>query len=232
VSWRPWLVVLTLMVGFFVNIALITQERVPDPQAGPEVTVSDEPLRHLQYLKTSRRGNFKAMGMTDELADATANFIDKYGKQESRYKTLLEDHATEIGDAFCPTDRLPQPYAALRFLVFEENKRRDVVSADRLVRFEAQPWFESAPVVAVYNTLEVTHSRKPDATLMAVGGILLGREDDVLEGSAPFATGLMGSWGFKRLKKDNPKVEMLVIQYFSMMHFLTELANTKGGICA
>src|SRR5690606_327633 len=120
-------------------------------------------------------------------------------------------HAIDVGEAFCPGAGLPQPWAALRFLVREENGRRDVVDPTRLLAFEPQPWFAAAPVEPLYRHLEVVPDRQPDATLMGVAAALLGREIDTLEGRSPWSRGLAGSWGFRRLVRDAPQVEKMVV---------------------
>jgi hypothetical protein len=136
-----------------------------------------------------------------------------------------------VGRVFCPGTGLPQPYAAMAYLVTGEGGRRDVVDVERLKLFEPQPWFDDAPVGNVYNHIELTAGRRSDATLMGVSALLLSKEDDALDGQSPWSTGLMGSWGWGPVRKTYPSSEMLVIQYFSLMHYLTELANTRNGIC-
>lgn len=229
--WRPWVVAGLLLVAVLVNGVLVALERVPTPDAADVVTRVDEPLRHLLYTPTNRRNNFKAMGMDDELAHVVATRIDRLAGQQARFEELLARHAIDVGEAFCPGAGLPQPWAALRFLVREENGRRDVVDPTRLLAFEPQPWFAAAPVEPLYRHLEVVPDRQPDATLMGVAAALLGREIDALEGRSPWSRGLVGSWGFRRLVRDAPQVEKMVVDYFSLVHYLTELANRPDGIC-
>ena len=132
---------------------------------------------------------------------------------------------------FCPSERVPQPYAALSYLVFEDNGVRRVVDAGALHRFERQTWYDRALVPALYDQFERGEVRKQEATLMAVTAVLINREADALDGVSPWSTSLMGSWGFNRLEKAEPRIKLLVIEYFGLMHYLTELANTQGGIC-
>jgi len=171
------------------------------------------------------------MGMSDDLADATARYIDRYQRKVKLFDEMLTEQAADVGRVFCPGTGIPQPYAAMRFLVSGVGGRRDVVDVERLKLFEPQPWFDAAPVDAVYNRIELTSGRKSDATLMGVVSLLLSKEDDALDGQSPWSTGLMGSWGWGPVRKTYPSSEMLVIQYFSLMHYLTELANTREGIC-
>ena len=158
--------------------------------------------------------------------------IDRYKGKTPKFKSMLAEQGAEVGDAFCPSDKVPQPYSVLRYLLIEENERRDVIDVERVITLEEQPWYRISPVDGVYNQLERTDARKADATLMGVSALLLGREADALDGNAPWSTGMMGSWGFKKLKREDPTIEMLVLQYFSLMHFLTEIANSRDGICS
>lgn len=231
-TWRPWIVALALIAALMLNGVFIGLERIPVAQKGPEVEKVYEVLRHLQYLPSTRRSNFKEMGMSDDLAEATAKYVDRYTRKQKLFRELLNEQAAMVGGAFCPGTDLPQPYAALLFVVKEENERRDAIDPELLREFEEQPWFQSAPVNAIYNRFELTEGRYADATLLGVSSLLVSREEDALGGYAPFSTGLMGTRGWAPLKKQNPRVELTAIQYFSLMHYLTELANTRDGICS
>jgi hypothetical protein len=230
--WRPWLVVAALVAAFLVNGVLLLRERIPEPADKP-VEAQIEPLRHLEYRENNRRRNLTdGFGMDQALAERTGKQMEAYGKYKPQLAKLLKDHAEVVTEAFCPTDQLPQPYAALEFLVTEVNGRRDVIAPDRLVVFESQEWFQSdrASIAGVYNALETT-GRREDATLMGVSAVLLGQERDVLEGNSPWSTSLFGTWGFAALKRDKPSIEQLAMEYFALMHVLTELANGQDGIC-
>lgn len=231
-NWRPWVVAAALFAAFMFNAVLVFQERLPKIKGGQEVEVVDEVLRHMTYLPTTRRSNFKLMGMDEDLADKTAKQVDRYARKEKAFKQLLDEQATTVGVAFCPGMDLPQPYAAMMFLVKEENEMRDVLDPERLQEFEEQEWFVSAPVRAIYSHFELTAGRYQDATLMGVSAVLMQREEDALDGYAPFSTGLLGNRGWGSLKKEHPRAEITVIQYFSLMHYLTELANARKGICS
>jgi len=229
--WRPWILSLALLGAVLFNVVLMAQERLPSTQEGPQVEDVEEVLKHLQYAPTSRRSNLIAMGMSEDLAEATATQIDRYKRLEPLFNELLTEQASDVGRAFCPSSGLPQPYAAMKFLVTGEDANRDVVDVQRLKLFEAQPWYDLTPVSPVYNKFELTSGRRKDATLMGVSALLIGKEEDALDGQSPWSTGLVGSWGWAPLRKTYPASEILVIQYFSLMHYLTELANVRNGIC-
>lgn len=231
-TWRPWVIVACLMLGALVNGTLLGVEKIPTLDVGPELVKIEEPLRTLQYLPNNRRANFEIMGMTPDLADAAAVQISRWERQGERLVRLMEEQSPELTDVFCPSERLPQPYAALRYLVEEENGVRTVVDPIKLRHYDTHEWYDRSLVPALYDHFERTQNRKPDATLMGVSAVLVGREMDALDGTAPWSLGLVGSWGFSRLVKKQPRVQTVAIEYFALMHFLTEMANSQRGICS
>lgn len=231
-SWRPFIILLVIFLVMVLNAGLVIRETIPIADSGPAVSRAAEKLRHLQYLPNQRRSNLQEMGMDTEMADATAAFIERYKSHQPRLLKLLEDHGSDVGHVFCPSDKLPQAYAALEFLVIEENGKRRTIEIDKLLRFERQAWFGKAPVLTVYDTLERAENRPADATLMGVSAILTSREADLIDGRAPFARSFLGSWGFSRLESENRSIRATASWYFSLMHYITELANGDNGICS
>lgn len=231
-TWRPWIITALLLGMFLVNLVLVFQERLPDPTVTEQIMAINEPLRHLSYKASTRRNDFKEMGMDDDLAHAVATRIDRYVGMKAKFQQMLADQAADVGDVFCPTPGLPQPYAASRYLILEENDRRDVADAGRLIRFDEQPWYAKSPVQQIYNVLEHTENRRAEATVMGVSALLLGREADVLDGTGAWSRGVLGTFGFRRLERQSPSIRVMVIDYFSLVHYLTELANTPDGICS
>ena len=223
-----------LMVAMVWNAVLLVQERIPLPQKKAEVIKSEEKLRKVQYIERNRRKAFIDMGMSDELADATAKWMEQYRKHEKVMVAAMTKQGAEIGDAFCPSTGLPQPYTVMKYIVEEENKKRRVISPERLRRFETQPWYATSPVESIYNVYELDQNPAQDATLIAISSILVSKELDAIEGNPPFAKGLFGAVGrsrFQRLEKDHPRIRATVIEYFSLMFFLTMHANSDRGIC-
>jgi hypothetical protein len=211
---------------------LLLKERIPTRQAAADVTTADERLKNLSYVAGTRRANLQQMGMSAELAEDTAKNYARFARQTEKFERLIEEQATELTSILCPS-QLPQPYAAMAILVFEENGTRYVVDPVTLRQFERQPWFDASLVPTLYEAYEKTPNRRAEATLMAVSAALLGMEEPALDGRSPWSRGVIGSWGFSRLESRQPKIRQLVIEYFSLMHFLTELANDPNdGICA
>ncbi|MBA2322285.1 MAG: hypothetical protein H0V89_14165 [Deltaproteobacteria bacterium] len=230
--WRPVLVFLAVIAAVAANVVLLAQERIPEPADKP-IEALEEPLRHVEYRDNNRRRNLTdSFGMDPALAERTAKRIEQVGRSKAQLQKLLKENAGAVTEAFCPSDELPQPYAALEFLVYEQNGRRDVFQPDRLAVFEPQAWFQvnRGYVSSVYSRVELS-GRKADATLMGVSGLLLMRERDVLEGNSPWSQSVFGTWGFSRLVKEQASIEQLATEYFAFMHLLTELANAPDGIC-
>jgi hypothetical protein len=232
IPWRPIMVVLAGIAALVVNVVLLARERIPEPADKP-IEALEEPLRHVEYRDNNRRRNLtESFGMDPALAERTAKRIEQIARYKVQLQKLLKDNAEVVTEAFCPSDELPQPYAALEFLVFEANGRRDVFQPDRLVVFEPQEWFavNRGLVSGVYNQVELS-GRRADATIMGVAGLLLARERDVLEGNSPWSPSVFGTWGFKALSKEQPSIEQLTTEYFALMHLLVELSNAQDGIC-
>ncbi|MBT3217581.1 MAG: hypothetical protein HN348_00685 [Proteobacteria bacterium] len=191
-------------------------------------------MRFLQYTSGQRRPNFKSMGMDDDMADATTKAIGQHKSQIPRFKKQIEEQASVVADVFCTADASwPPPYSSLSVLVKEENAKRIVIRGSRLLTFEDQPWYSNVPLQELYTEIELAEKRAEDATLMGVSALLLSREADAIEGNSPWSRNLMGTWSFAKLKKD-PKtgIHQATIDYFSLMHLMTELANDeKTGIC-
>lgn len=231
-TWRPWVIAALMILALLINGMLLINENIPDPEDAPEVRKIEERLRTLQYLPSNRRANFQVMGMDFDMAEASANHISRFQRQQDKFVRMLDEQAAEVVDVFCPSERVPQPYAALAYLVYEENDIRYVLDPLTMKNFERQPWFDAALVPALYDHFERTEARKSEATVMAVGASLLNLEEDALDGRSPWSLGLVGGWGFTRLVKKEPRVRTMAIEYFALMHFLTELANTQRGICS
>lgn len=231
-TWRPWVIAGLMILAVLVNGMLVINERIPSPEEVADVKKIEEKLRTLQYLPNNRRANFQTMGMSFDLSEAAASHIGRFDRQGEKFYRLLEEQAAELEEVFCPSPGLPQPYAALAYLVYEENGARYVVDPITVRRFERQPWFDRALVPALYDHFERTETRKPDATLMAVAAAVLDREEDALDGVPPWSLGLIGSWGFPKLEKRTPRITRLAVEYFALMHFITEIANLQRGICS
>jgi len=232
VSFRPWVILTLGIVALLVNGVLMFQEDMPSVVTGPEVEKVPEPLLTLTYSRTLRRQNLELMGLSQELADLSAQYMERLERDQKRWDAILQQDRASLGLALCPNKEVPQPYAMLKYLVYEDAQKRYVIEPTRVKKLEPQPWYDTSIVPALYDHFERTERRKADATLMAVSSALLGKEGPAIDGASPWSTGALGTWSYARLEKNNPRLRKMVIEYFGLMHYLTELANRPGGICS
>ncbi len=237
-SWRGFFVVAALLGAIIVNAALIVFERHATPEEVAEVVdARKDRLLGIAFTPGTRIKNCKDFGFNDSLAEAVAQ---RTGKLEHRYKEKfkekLVEYADEVGWALCggSADTLPQRYAALSFLVEEENGKRKPIDVASLNYFEEREWWAatSATIEDLYVEFERSKNTKEDSTVMGVSAILLSREAEALAREAPWGRGgLQGRWSYEKLSSDEPAVEGRLVEYFALMHLLTEIANDTGGIC-
>lgn len=237
VNWRLFTAVASLVLVTGVNGYFLADEDVLllEKESDHEV-ISQDPLRDLQYLKANRKANFEKMGLNpkevEQALRVTQKFEDLYA---DRVKVLLKnaDDPDALADALCgeTTDISPR-YGALRFFVNEEKGRRQAVDLKKVSGFEQQQWALAAPVSGVFMETELIDDRQPDASLMAIAGLLLAKEQEVIEHNAPWGRGIVpGAWSWDKVKKENPGIEAIVIDYLATQHLLTEFAQAEGGIC-
>ena len=130
------------------------------------------------------------------------------------------------------TSQIRPRYSAMRFLVLEEQGRRDALRVSRATGIEQQDWSQISPMSDVYTTAELSDGREEDATLMAIAAIMSGKESDLLAGHTPWGSGLLpGSWSWEKVVELYPGIEERVIEYFALMHLFVEQATSDGGIC-
>lgn len=231
-NWRPWIILALLLGVVVVNSALMYFEQVagPEQQAQVKDEVKDK-LAGLPFTAATRRSNFKAFGLPDNLVDAAATQATRIiTGRKSRFKKMLKDSADDVGPALCPGG-LPQRYAALAFLVKEDSGKREVVDYESVTFFSTQQWYDPQMVQDVYNEVELSNPPREASTSMGVSAILEQQENAVLNGDSPWGKGLAGRWSLARVFAKYPDAKRKLVSYFAFMHVLTELANEPGGIC-
>lgn len=231
-TFRPWVILTLAIAAFLINSVLILQEDMPTPPTDPQLEKIREPLLELAYTRTNRRQNLETMGLDTELADLAARYSERLETEQKKWDAVLASDATKLAGALCPNKEVPQPYAMLEFLVYEDAQKRYVVEPIKITGLERQPWFEASIVPSLYDKFERTERRKSDATLMAVSAALVGMESQAVDGMSPWSMGALGTWSYPTLEKQHRRVRRMVIEYFGFMHYLTERANRPGGICS
>lgn len=233
-SWRFFWVVSALMVAFVSNAWLLYLEdvKVVVDVDLDERRIEDE-LAGRDYAPSTRLQNFKEYGLPEELAKAAANQSAELMKARGpELKMMLNRDIDNVVGPLCAGGVLPQRYAALEVLVIEENLDRVPVSGKQVFAFEPQPWFGESYTEQVYNHMEMVEERRRDSTALGLAAILAAEERALLDDKAPWKEGLTGGSIDKVLKKHRG-LDNKLVRYVSLMHVLTELANsTTDPICA
>lgn len=234
---RPWLTLGVLLILMGVSGFLLSQEAIAPPeQRARHLQVKQDPLGNVAYTKALREQNLKAFGLDDEMVAAVqARIRDLEDRHQPRLAKFLEDapEPTELAEAICgQTNQVRPRYGALRVLVSEDKGRRQVVDIDRVSGLSIQDWSKISPISAVYDHVELSTERKPDATLMAVAAILVAKEEDLLNSNAPWGSSLAANWSWKSVQKQYPGIRERCVDYFALLHFTVELATADDGICS
>ena len=234
-NWRPWVVAAMVMAAGITNVALLVAEDVepPEQEKGPSVAQKDQ-LATLPYTAGARLSNFKKYGMPDQMADEANKRATNLVKDRGElYSKLLVDNSQVATRVFCPGAPLPPRYGAVQVLIVDEDGVRRVIEPQDLRTLEIGEWYALSPAKDVYEELELSKERKDEATMMGVAAILLGKEDAAIEREAPWGSGFTTSWSASRMLDQNAdkKIRGKLIDYFALMHALTEIANGERGVC-
>ena len=232
-------IVMLLIVGINAYLLYVEETdyyaQIVVDDEGAVVMKNEDPLIALVYTRQKREENFAAYGMPESLVNSTMARIRKIEDfHKTKIEALLLDAGSvdEVADALCgETTQVRPRYGALRYLVLEDAGQRRAVDFRKVSKLEWQDWEKTAPVQGVYVDTELIDERQPDATLMAIGAILLSKEQDVLEANSPWGRSLAIQWSWSKVVKENPQVIDLVIDYFATMHLVVEMAQSENGIC-
>jgi hypothetical protein len=235
---RPWILGALLLAGLGVNLYLMIDERVVESEKTVRHRVERvDPLLDIKYTKANRKANLVAFGLSeDEVGRALSRLNDLDDAQE-RNRSMLAMFLDQAGDqarldkAFCGSGQVRPRYAVMVYLIKDEGGKRKALSLRRVSGLEEEGWAQTARIAEVYGELELAAERKPDATIMGLAAILLGREQDVIDHSAHWGEGLRGRWSWDKVKKEHPGIEERVIEYLALMHLSLEVATAEGGFC-
>ena len=235
---RPWILGAFLLAGVGVNLYLMVDERVVESEKTVRHRVERvDPLLDIKYTKANRKGNLGSFGLTeDEVGRALTRLNDLDDAQE-RNRSMLAMFLDQAGDqtrldkAFCGSGQVRPRYAVLAYLIKDEGGKRKALSLRRVSGLEVEDWSKTARIAEVYGELELAAERKPDATVMGLAAILLGKEQDVIDHSSHWGEGLRGRWSWEKVKKDDPGIEERITEYLALMHLSLEVATAEGGFC-
>jgi hypothetical protein len=235
---RPWVLGALLLAGVGVNLYLVVGERVVESEKTVRHRVERvDPLMDITFTKANRKSNLQSFGLTDKELDKALRRLNDLDDAQERNRSMLAMFLDQAGDqtrldrAFCGSGQVRPRYAALAYLVKEEGGKRKALSLRRVSGLEYEGWAKTARIAEVYGELELASERKPDATVMGLAAILLGREQDVIDHSSHWGEGLRGRWSWDKVKKEHSGVDERVVEYLALMHLTLEVATAEGGFC-
>ncbi len=235
-KFRPWILGTLLLIGAGANLLMVLSERVAESEKQVRhKQAKEDPLLGIQYAKVERKSNLTAFGLAgNELQSA----LDRLGDlDEEGNRLLLASLLDQSGDqqrldvAFCGSGKVRPRYAALAYLVKEQGGHRRPLSLRRVSGLEREEWSKTARIAEVYGELELGDTREEDATIMGLAAILLAREQDAIERSAHWGSGLRGRWSWEKLNKEHPGIAERVVEYLVLMHLTMEVSHDEGGFC-
>lgn len=239
---RAWFIVVGIVAMVALNGFLISTEHIQDLDIKKEVSVKRDLLDGLIYTSSYREQNLKDFGMNDSQVKRASKLFAKLEKKRTQLKArLLDSDQTLLTGVFCSNRQkndAPPRYGAMRLLIEQEKGKRIVIDWQSRLDFELQAWSQSIDFERVYEETALVNPAKPDelleaATVMSVYAILLKQESMLVAKDPPWGSALDGSWSLSKMEKEylNPAVETEMINYLTLMHFLTELATEEGGLC-
>ena len=233
-TWRHFLLIAVVGAMLVINGVLLFFEEVnlSVSGSGPVDRISD-PLIAATFSPTTRVSNFKAFGLPDDMAEEARGIAGRMYDDNERLKIMLNDGADVLTQYFCSASGVPQRYAALNVLVTQRDLgggvlERKVIDWRRTTSIQVEDWAITSRIDEVYNAVELTERRHSDSTAMGIGAVLGVREDDLFEQHAPVGT---IRWSFRKLLDNDPSLRAKLVDYFALMHVLTELAQSEDGIC-
>ena len=222
---RLWLMLVLLLSFGALDVYLLTQEPdLDDPQV-VEGQVFDA-LRRMSYSPSNRLANLNDMGLDDAaLNEAVRERIAKLEISKAKLVERLKAQPPNsyVYTAFCSSDAtqgLPPPYAAIPLLV--ERGRDGLYVADpEFLSFLPVEGYSEDTARAVYLTWEGRNR----STLMGVAGLLLEKGDLAARRQEVWGGSYLRSARFREVKTTYPRAWGLVVDYFALMHLVTELAS-------
>lgn len=240
---RSWISLLLLVALGATTAVLVANEEVVDPDARTNAELrAEDPLLDMRFRPEERSHNLDRLVFHPEdvtavetVAQGVAESTRAGDPENSRVRYLLANTPDRalLEDSLCATGRqaVPPRYGALAFLVTDDGQRREVVDLARVRALEPQAWVGRARVRQVYATVELVADRKPDAFVMALGAILTGKEQELLDHQAPWGRSLFQSWSWEDFGSKWPEARVQVQRYVATMAVVLEEALADGGVC-
>ena len=123
---RAWLVLLGIFVMGGLNAFLISKEHIETVMVEDNDVEYDDRLGDLVYSKGNRASNLEAFGLSSDQISASKRYFRRYEKMETQIRARLKKSDDDLTGYFVQTEEIRTRYAALRYLILEDNGERIV----------------------------------------------------------------------------------------------------------
>ena len=228
---RAWLVLLGIFVVGGLNAFLISKEHIETVMVEDNDIEYDDRLGDLVYSKGNRATNLEAFGLSSDQVSASKRYFRRYEKMETQIRARLKKSDEDLTGVFCSrTEEIRPRYAALRYLILEDNGERIVWDPKTNYTFNAQSWAAVISFETIYEDIERGRTELPSSTIMVATAFVSGNEDLLISRQEPF--GRSGrSWDWAEAQQQFGSSLKRSIEYLSLLHYITEIANGDDGIC-
>jgi len=228
---RTWLILVGILIMGGLNGFLISKEYFEKMVVEESDVEYDDRLGDLVYSKGNRESNLAAFGLSEDQIATSKNYFRQYEKMEKQIGARLKKSEGDLTDVFCSRKEDIRPrYAAMRYLILQENSERVVWDPKKNNSFDSQNWSAVISFETLYEDIEKSRTQLPASTVMVVIAMVSQNEDLVISRQEPW--GRSGSsWNWEEVQSQYSKYVKRSIQYLSMMLYITEVANGENGIC-
>ena len=150
---------------------------------------------------------------------------------ETQIRARLKKSDEDLTEVFCSrTEEIRPRYAGLPYLILEDNGERVVWDPKSNNEFNAQSWAAVVSFETIYEDIEKGRTELPSSTVMVATAFVSGNEEMLIARQEPW--GRSGrSWDWSEVQKQFSASLRRSIQYLSILHYVTEVANGDDGIC-
>lgn len=229
---RSWLIVVGIVLMAGLNGFLISTEHIDRIRPEVDDIEYDDRLSDLVYSKSNREQNLAAFGLNESQVNQSRRYFKRYEDMERQILGRLTQNVDAgLADIFCSrTEELRPRYAALGTLILMENGERIIWDPKEHNSFEVQAWVSPYSLESIYADVEKGRSELPASTAMVVTAFVAGVEDSVVTRLEPWGRSSR-SWDWELVQTKYAKNMNKVVEYLSILHYVTEMANSEKGIC-
>lgn len=228
---RAWVVLLGIFVMGSLNAFLISKEHIETVMVEDNDIEYDDRLGDLVYSKGNRESNLEAFGLSSEQISASKRYFRRYEKMESQIRARLKKGDEDLTGVFCSrTEEIRPRYAGIQYLILEDNGERIIWDPKANYTFNSQSWAAVISFETIYEDIERGRTELPSSTIMVATAFVSGNEQQLISRQEPW--GRSGrSWDWSEVQKQFASSLKRSVEYVSILHYVTEIANGDDGIC-